>query len=199
MKAYDRAYFDRWYRSRRPVVTSAAVQREARLALATAEFALGREVRSVLDVGCGEGRWRAVLRRMRPKLRYVGVDPSPYVVQRFGRTRGIRAGGLGSIDRIRLRGPFDLIVCTDVLHYLPSPEILAGLPVLARLLRGVLWIRAYTVDDDVTGDREGWHVRRASWYRTVLADAGLREIGFGAWMTPTDAETRLGSLERPAH
>ena len=45
-------------------------------------------MRAVLDVGAGEGQWRAPLIEARPRLEYVGLDPSPYVVERFGRTRG---------------------------------------------------------------------------------------------------------------
>ena len=46
--------------------------------------------KTVLDIGAGEGRWRAELRRMRPAIRYVGVDPSEYVVARHGQRRNIR-------------------------------------------------------------------------------------------------------------
>lgn len=196
-KAYDRAYFDRWYRSARRVATPAGTRRKAALALAAAEFLLGRDVRSVLDVGCGEGQWRGVLRRMRPGLRWVGVDPSPYVVRRFGRRRGIRPGSFAQLDTLRLGGPFDLIVCADVLHYLDRREIERGLPGLVRRLRGLAWIEAYTVEDVIGGDRTGWHVRRAAWYRNAFAAAGLVPAGLNSWVTPAFADARLASLERP--
>ena len=54
MKRYDRAYFDHWYRGER-VRPRAELERRVRLALAAAEYALGRPVRRALDVGCGEG------------------------------------------------------------------------------------------------------------------------------------------------
>src|SRR5687768_13578510 len=103
MKRYDAAYFARWYRGRAALVTGDAIARRARLALATAEFVLEREVRSVLDVGCGEGRWRAPLRRARPGLSYLGVDGSDWVVRRHGSRRNIRPGTLGTIGRLGLR------------------------------------------------------------------------------------------------
>src|SRR5690606_12834057 len=65
VKRYDRDYFHRWYAGARAVVSADVVRRKARLALAAAEHLLGRDARSVLDVGAGEGRWRAELLRMR--------------------------------------------------------------------------------------------------------------------------------------
>src|SRR5687767_13317126 len=73
-KTYDRSYFDRWYRDpARRVITPAAVARKLRMVTAIAEALLERPIRSVLDVGCGEGAARAHLRRLRPRLRYTGV------------------------------------------------------------------------------------------------------------------------------
>src|SRR5580658_4253110 len=86
-KHYDRRYFDRWYReSSAASGRSALLQRKAALAVAMAEHYLERPLRSVLDVGCGEGVWRAPLLKLRPKLAYLGVDSSEYAVARFGMT-----------------------------------------------------------------------------------------------------------------
>lgn len=196
-KLYDRAYFDRWYRSARRVVTPAGTRRKARLALAAAEYLLERPVRSVLDIGCGEGAWRGTLRRMRPDLRWVGIDPSAYVVRRYGRRRGIRAGEFGDLPRLKLRGPFDLIVCSDVLHYVPTRELQAGLPALVRLLRGVAWIEVFTCDDALDGDREGFHLRSEARYRELLQDAGLANVGLNCWAARDWLDNgRVGRMER---
>ena len=137
MKRYDRAYFDRWYRDPATRVKSAGdLGRKARLAVGAAEYLLGRPVRSALDVGCGEGEWRAALRRIRPGLRYVGVDASAYVVRTFGESRGIVRGSVGTLGALSLDGPFDLVVCCDVLHYVPDDELARGVPTLASLTRG---------------------------------------------------------------
>src|SRR5690606_10527479 len=88
-KAYDRAYYEKWYHDpKRRVITRAAVARKVRLTVGIAESLLERPIRSVLDVGCGEGTWRAHLRELRPKVRYVGVESSDYVIERFGASRG---------------------------------------------------------------------------------------------------------------
>ncbi len=63
LKSYDRAYFDRWYRDPgRRVATAASLSRKIHLVVSIAEALLERRVRSVLDVGCGEGTWREPLR-----------------------------------------------------------------------------------------------------------------------------------------
>src|SRR5687767_7668978 len=90
-KTYDERYFDRWYRDPRSrVVTPAVIARKTRMVIGVAEYFLGRAARSVLDVGCGEGDWYRALRRVRPRIRYLGIDPSEYVVERFGARRNIR-------------------------------------------------------------------------------------------------------------
>ncbi|MGH7656186.1 MAG: class I SAM-dependent DNA methyltransferase [Gemmatimonadaceae bacterium] len=185
MKRYDRAYFDRWYRDPTTrVATAAAVMRKVHLVVSVAEALLQRRIRSVLDVGCGEGTWRAPLKKIRPAIRYVGVDSSEYVIARFGRRRGIRAGtfgGLGEIERA-LRGPFDMIVCCDVLQYVPEAELRCGLRTIARLLGGVTYLEAYTSGDSIEGDRRGWHERTALEYRRAFDGAGLTSVGMHCWI-----------------
>ncbi len=195
MKHYDQTYFDHWYRSRAAVATPQSLRRKVRLAVAAAEFVLGREIRSVLDVGCGEAPWRALLRRMRPGCAYTGVDNSDYVLRRYGQKRQIRRGSLGTLGRMRLRGPFDLIVCADVLAYIPTPEMQRGLVALRRLLRGVAYLEAYVTSDDIVGDLEGWHHRKETAYRTAFAAAGLIACGLNCWVPHTQTH-RLAALER---
>ncbi|CRD47608.1 hypothetical protein BN1263180041 [Stenotrophomonas maltophilia] len=65
-KTYDAAYFQRWYR-RADIGGSARLARKVTLAVASAEYYLERPIRSVLDIGCGEGAWRAPLLKLRPR------------------------------------------------------------------------------------------------------------------------------------
>ncbi len=195
MKRYDEAYFTRWYGRRGSVIGDDLIAQRARLALAAAEYVLEREVRSVLDVGCGEGRWRAPLRRARPGLEYQGVDGSEYAVRRFGRRRNIRLGTLGTVGRLGLERPYDLVVCADVLHYTPTAEVRHGLAALRRLAGGVLWLDAFTAEDDFVGDREGWQRRSERTWRRIFADAGLVSCGLNCWV-PRRLEGRLSALER---
>jgi SAM-dependent methyltransferase len=195
VKQYDRSYFDHWYRSRARVVTPHSLRRKVHLAVSSAEFVLGREIRSVLDVGCGEAPWRALLRRMRPEIKYTGVDSSEYVVRRYGAKRQIRQGSVGTLDRVGLRGPFDLIVCADVLAYVPREDLRRGLRSMSKMLRGVAYIEAYITSDDMIGDMEGWHHRTEATYRRAFADAGLKACGLNCWVTNARAE-QLAAMER---
>ena len=182
-KTYDKAYFDRWYRDDRDkVATGADVRRKAQLVLGVAEVLLQRKVRSVLDVGCGEAPWRAALRSLRPGLRYLGVDSSEYVVRRFGTTRNISHGAFGSLGAMALRGPFDLIVCCDVLQYVNASDVRAGLQALTPLLGGVAFLEAYTTADEIEGDRHAWHHRTPAEYRREFTRAGLTGVGMHCWV-----------------
>lgn len=185
-KQYDHAYFDHWYR-RRIIQTPGALARKVALAVASAEYYLGRPVRSVIDVGCGEGRWRAPLRALRPNIDYLGVDSSEYAVARFGRTRRLRLARFGQLECLRLGPSADLLVCSDVLHYIPSVELRRGLSGFVELCHGVAWIEAFCRSDDIEGDLDGYIARPASFYRRVLADAGFVAAGAQTWLAPSVA------------
>ena len=195
-KTYDRAYFDRWYRDPRVrVATRAAVGRKVRLVLGIAESLLQRPVRSVLDIGCGEGTWRRPLLALRPRVAYTGVDSSEYAVARFGRSRNIREGTFGTLGALALDGPFDVIVCCDVLQYVPGAELGRGLRTLSGLLGGVAYLEAYTTDDNIEGDRRAWHHRLPAQYRRAFRRAGLTGVGMHCWATGT-LYPMIAALER---
>ena len=197
-KRYDRAYFDRWYRDpRHAVILEGVLERRVKLALSAAEYLLERPVRRVLDVGCGEAPWRRVLRRLRPRLAYTGVDSSEYVVARYGRRRGIRRGTVGELGRLGLQGPYDLIVCSDVLHYVPTREVRAGLRAIARLLGGLAFLEAFAAGDPIEGDRRGLQARSAAHYRRLFREAGLTPVGLHSYVGRRIAG-QLVALESPA-
>jgi SAM-dependent methyltransferase len=195
-KRSDRAYFDRWYRDpARRMWARAGVERKVRMVLGVAEVLLDRPVRSVLDVGCGEGSWQSALARLRPRARYQGVDDSAYAVERFGRARNIRRGTVGGLGDLPLRGPFDLVVCCDVLHYVPTAEVRRGLEALALLARGPAYLEAYTTDDAIDGDHVGFQRRSAADYRRLFRKAGFQHVGMHMWVGPTMSD-QLTGLER---
>ena len=189
MKTYDRAYFDRWYREVDGSKASRArLERIVALAVASAEAFLGRRLRTVLDVGCGEGHWRAPLLALRPGLQYLGLDASDYAVQRFGRTRNLHHARFGDLARLRPCAPVDLLVCADVLHYVPDAELKAGLPGLAELCAGMAYLETYTAEDiagdDVQGDLEAFVPRPAKAYRRALETVGFTFLGQHCWLSP---------------
>lgn len=193
---FNKAYFDRWYRNpQRRVLDSAEIRRRATLVVAIAEYILERPVRSALDVGCGEGNWRAPLRRLRPAMRYVGVDPSDYVVRKFGRRRNIRAGSAESLHRMRLRGPFDIVIASGVLNFLSLDDLRRALRPMAKLVEGVAFLELFTASDEVVGDTRGWQPRSPTYYRRLLRNAGFVSCGPHCYVTRQRAGT-LGELER---
>lgn len=195
-KRYDRAYFDRWYRP--PGGTpggTALLRRKVALAVAVCEYYLGREVRSVLDIGCGEGAWRAPLRRLRPGVEYLGLDSSDYAIGRYGRARNLRRVDFAQLAELRFDRSADLLVCSDVLHYLDADTLRRGLSGFAELGHGLAWIELFCGGDPVEGDEEGWYRRPASFYRKAFAEAGLLAVGSHAYLLPP-LHTEAVALER---
>lgn len=174
MKRYDRAYFDKWYRDPRHRVRGPAdLSRRVHLAVSVAEYLLGRPLRSVLDVGCGEGAWAPAVRRLRPRAAYVGVDSSVYAARRFGARRNVRLGRATTLPDHVDPGPYDLVVCADVLNYLPAAALTRTLRHVRTLLGGVAYLELYTAEDQIVGDLRDWHRRPPAYYRRLLADLGL--------------------------
>lgn len=194
-KAYDRSYFTRWYHDPRTRIDDGStVARKVHLAVAAAEFMLGRRIRSVLDVGCGEGRWYPPLRRLRPGIRYQGVDGSEWAVRRWGKRRHIRLGTLGALRTLRLAVGWDLVVCSDVLQYVPTADVERGLREIRRLVAGVAFIEAFAAEDAMEGDDHEWHHRSAAEYRRIFRGAGLTQCGMHCWVD-LDALDNVNAFE----
>lgn len=184
-KQYDRAYFDKWYRSERHRVGSRGqLARKVALAVHLAEYYLARPIRNVLDVGCGEAPWRAALKRLRPAIEYRGLDSSEYVVERYGRARNIGLASFGQLGELRFDTRFDLIVCSDMLHYVPAAELRRGLGGFTDLLEGLAFVEVFTSKDRVGGDTRGYIARTPAWYRAAFVEAGLLPCGSHGYLAP---------------
>jgi SAM-dependent methyltransferase len=184
-KVYDREYFEKWYRNSRHAVSSShLLERKAALAVSVAEYYLGRSVRAVLDVGCGEGVWRKPLRAMRPNVNYLGLDSSEYAIARYGVSRNIRLATFGQLGELRFDTTFDLIVCSDVLHYVPAAELKRGLRGIVEMLDGVAFLELFTAADSPDGDKHGFIPRTPQWYRSTFAQAGLIACGTHCYLGP---------------
>lgn len=194
-KSYDEAYFTRWYRDPRTRVHAPEdIRRKVRMVLGITERYLGRKLRSVLDVGSGEGTWGTELRRLRPGIRYLGVDPSEWVVARHGRRRNIRLGRFEELHEMRLGRSYDLIVCADMLQYIPDRALVRGIRHLASLLAGAAYLEAYTSGDEMEGDLDDWHPRSKARYRRIFTDAGLSACGSHCYLSP-DVARKAVELE----
>ena len=194
MKSYDREYFDRWYREPSTrIVSRTELRRKVGLAVGVTEYFLRRPLENVLDLGCGEAPWRAELKKLRPRVDYLGVDPSDYVVERYGHARDIVNGSFGSVASLDLEPNFDLVICSDVMHYIADDELRKGIATLAALADGVAYLDVLTADDDIVGDLDGLIRRPAAWYRAEFEAAGFAFAGPHCWLSPTmqDGLSRL--------
>jgi SAM-dependent methyltransferase len=176
---FDRDYYQRFYFNPRTAVTSRAeMSARARLIAGCLSY-VGLPVSRILDAGCGVGLLRAPLKRALRRADYVGLECSAYLCQRYGWL-------LGSIETYRSRERFDLVICYDVLQYLPAMRARRAIANLARLCRGALYFGALTLEDwRENCDQRRTHriegLRRGAWYRRELARA-FRPLGCGLWL-----------------
>jgi SAM-dependent methyltransferase len=181
---YDRKYFDKWYRNaRHRVKTPAELARQAALVVHVTEWVLGRKLRTVLDVGCGEGNWYPVLKKLRPGVQYQGVDPSSYAVTKWGKRRHIRHGSFETLGALGLDGPFDLVLCVGMLNYLTPVALKAGLIEAERRCEGVAYLEIFTsADTGVVGDLGPMKFRTPEWYRRTIGEAGFVPVGLHCYV-----------------
>ena len=188
---FDEGYYRRYYEDPR---TRVAAPEEIR---ALADFVCGYlryvdlPVRRVLDMGCGLGTWKAGIARHFPKAKYTGVERSEYLCRRFGWKRG-------SVDEFESPRPFDLVICQDVLQYLPERSARTAMDRLVASCRGALYFAALTKEDweencdqDLT-DGSGY-LRSGRWYRKRLKNDFLN--AGGGLFVKRDAGVVLYALE----
>lgn len=176
---FGREYYRRFYRDGRTSVTSLAEMTARANLIAAYTKHIGCPVGSVLDAGCGLGLMRAPLLRALPGATYVGLEYSEYLCDRYGWVQG-------SIADFRVRQPFDLVVCFDVLQYLDDTSAERAMRNLARLCRGVLFFSALTRRDwrenaDQSRTDSNVTMRSGRWYRDRL-ERHFRQIGAGFWI-----------------
>lgn len=173
---FDAGFFQRYYRDPETRVASREdALRLGRFICAYASY-LGFRVNRALDAGCGLGHMRKAVREYFPRARYVGLDASEYLCRQHGWVQD-------SIADYAPRSPFDLVICHDVLQYLPDREAARALANLARLCRGAMYFSVLTAEDwrrnaDRARTDSGVWLRPAEWYRRRLSRS-FRPLGGG--------------------
>jgi SAM-dependent methyltransferase len=192
--SFDRAWYQRFYLDARTAVTTAAQTRARARLLAACLRYLDIPVRRILDAGCGVGALRRPLLRELPGATYLGVDASPYLCARHGWRQG-------TVQDLRVRGRFDLVICYDVLQYMDDRDARRAIGNLRRACRGALYFGALTREDWESNcdrsatDRTSW-MRPGDWYRQELG-RGFVPVGLGIWLHGR-TKVSLWDLERPS-
>lgn len=196
-KQYDAAYFEKWYRDPAHRVKSPSeFARQVDFVLHAAEWVLQRRVRTVLDVGCGEGQWGVALRAQRPTLSYTGVDVSEFAVSRYGTRRRLIQGGITDLDALFPETRrFDLVLSVGMLNYLAADTLREGLTQVARRTGGMAYLELFARGDELEGDTDWPPLKPPAWYRTVLTTAGFAPIGMHCYITRHDID-RVAAMER---
>jgi SAM-dependent methyltransferase len=190
---FSAAYFKKFYLNAATRVVTASEMRSRAALIAAALVQCQIPVRRILDAGCGIGLLRKPFKEYLPRARYVGLEASEYLCRRFHWVRG-------SIVDFAPRIPFDLVICYDVLQYLPDKQAARAIVNLSRLTRSALYVSALTVEDwrencDRSRTDRAVHLRSAAWYRRRLNKA-FRYVGFGIWVRK-NVTAILWEMERP--
>lgn len=169
-------FYKRFYGNPRTRVTTRAEMHRRAAAVAAMVKHLELKVVRILDAGCGLGWMRAALLEQFPRATYVGLEVSEHLCVQHGWVQS-------SLADYRPRSRFDLIVCYDVLQYLPDPEAVRAITNLAQLSRGALYFHAPTREDwkrnaDRSCSDADVRLRPAQWYRKRLG-RHFRHAGFG--------------------
>jgi len=177
-QAFDEAYYERFYESKRTRVYGA--REIAHLARGVTEMIAwyGGDLTSVLDVGAGTGLWRDWFRANKPDVRYLSTEVSPYACERYGHEQH-------DIASWRSKERFDLIVCQGVLPYLSNKDTEAAIANLAAMARGFFYLEAITTRDlaevcDNAFTDQAVRARSASWYRARLGKSFVN-LGCGLY------------------
>ena len=176
---FDEAYYQRFYFDKRSAVTTPAqAAARARLVAACVRY-LDIPVRRILDAGCGIGALRRPLLKEFQSASYTGIETSEYLCKRYGWQRG-------TVQDLRVRGRFDLVICYDVLQYLDDTAARRAIQNLARACRGALHFGALTSEDwaencdQSATDKTPW-LRPGAWYRRELSRSFVN-AGCGVWI-----------------
>lgn len=189
---FNAEYYRRYYeKPSTAVVTPAQQCAEVRFALAFCAH-IGVDIRRFADVGAGTGWWAKEFARQYPRCSEIETyDASPDAVRLYGHRKL-------SIEKLGGRAA-DLVVCRDVLRYVPDPTAKKAISRLAKKCRGVLYLHVVTREDEVDEDASDMtgHFRSARWYLKRLEVTGFRNAGMGLFVSDRFREFDPFALELP--
>jgi SAM-dependent methyltransferase len=171
---FNADYYKRYYESSATAVVDAQLQQdEVRFVIAFCKY-IELEIRRFADVGAGTGWWAREFARQYRRCPVIETfDASPDACEIYGH-RNVPVQHLAGAAS-------DLVVCRDVLRYVPDTQIDKAILRLAKKCRGVLYLHVITKDDEIdeeASDMTGVF-RTTAFYRRRLKAAGLRDCGMG--------------------
>jgi len=127
----------------------------------------------ILVLGAGGGLELRAFAEMRPKWRFLGVDPSRPMLDMAKQVLGPLASRVsfveGVVENARL-GPFDGATCLLTLHFLSEPDRLRTLRELHKRLKpGAPLVVAHHSFPEGAGDKDKWLAR----YGAFAAASGV--------------------------
>ncbi len=176
---FNAAYYARFYENPATAVVDAPLRRdEVRFVIAFCRY-IEVEVRRFADVGAGTGWWAREFSRQYRRCP---------VIETFDSSRdACDTYGHRNVPVQKLTGAAsDLVVCRDVLRYIPDVHIEQAIARLTKKCRGVLYLHIITSDDKVdekASDMTGVF-RSTAFYRRRLKAAGFRDCGMGLFTSP---------------
>lgn len=110
------------------------------------------KIDAVLDMGCGSGAYVAALRER--GIAVVGYDANPYTEKLSGyllKENDELCGQADLTDDLEIESGFDLVICKDVLPYIPDGLEMKAIENLAKLSSKYILISWYTNEENVEG------------------------------------------------
>ena len=190
--AFDKRYYDRFYRDPKTRVASSTERRQHADFVCSYLKHMGQTVQSVLDLGCGVGAWKREIKRHYPKATYHGVEVSQHMCDEYGWEQG-------SVVDYTSEQTFDFVICHGVLQYLDARSARRAIANLQRLGHGAMFLEALTKEDwEYNCDRSvtdrDVYLRPVEWYRTELSRY-FTSCGGGVFLTP-QSNAALFELEK---
>ena len=190
---FDQEFYERFYN--RPETRASSPEEFSRLSRFVLSYIEYLEIplSTVLDLGCGLGRWRETLKAYDRSVSYTGVEVSPYLCGQYGWIES-------SVTDFRSGYRYDLVICQDVLPYLTRRGIRDALANISRHCRGAVYLQILTTEDwdnnHCDPDRTDAKMNRieANWYRKAIS-RHFTNCGGGLFV-PKNTEFVLWELER---
>lgn len=138
----------------------------------------------VLVIGAGGGLELKCFADAHADWRFVGVDPSPEMLDQARHTLGTSVSRVdfhqGYVETAA-EGPFDAATCLLTLHFVPLEERLRTLQEIRRRLRpGAPFVVAHLSFPQAPGEREAWLGRYAAFIASSGVDPAKARAGAAA-------------------